>query len=136
MQEEARTAGVRFDPGKEIKKPDEPVHISVNLPNSRVRFLLGFYTFLSWRRFYRPIFARYENQGDITYEKQTVDETVLKRYAQVPSYRPRNFETWLRRQGAIGREGDNLMVQCLEKLRSRESLVSRMLHLIRVRPKT
>ncbi len=135
IQEEARATGIRFDPDKEIKEPSEPVHISVKLPNSRAGFLFGFYRLVSWRQFYRPIFAWDENQGDIVYEKQTIDKTVFERYKGDPSYRPRNFETWLRRQDALGNERDNPIVQCLEKLRSRESLVRRMLYWIGVRPK-
>jgi hypothetical protein len=123
MQEEARAAGIRFDPDKEIKKPNEPVHISVKLPDSRARFLSGGYRLVSWRRFYRPIFAWDENQGDIACEKQTVDETVLQRYAQDLEISKRGYA----RQHSLGNKRDNLIAQCLEKLQPCESLMKKTL---------
>ena len=121
IQEKAKAAGIRFDHDKEIAMPMD-LHLAQSfVRDSYKEWWWGSYRRLSWREFYRPIFAWGERQRGIEYEVQTVDESVLKLILEEPCYRPRNVLTWLSRsydqiKNGLGTSPQAaLLAKCLEK---------------------
>jgi uncharacterized protein (DUF2235 family) len=98
MQRRAEACGLQF---KSVLGCEVDDHKG-ELRDSFGEFMKGFYRVLRFgRRFYRPIGAgpRSVTNGHSVPISEVVDQSVFKRYQDVPAYRPKNLEQWASRMG-------------------------------------
>ncbi|RUV84685.1 DUF2235 domain-containing protein [Mesorhizobium sp. M1A.F.Ca.IN.020.06.1.1] len=96
LMAKAATHGLKFRGNIET----DQANVDSPIADSYAAFLGGLYRFFS-RRYFRPIGAEPSVGSAATTStiNETIDRSVFDRWRTNPSYRPRNLETWARRNG-------------------------------------
>jgi T6SS, Phospholipase effector Tle1-like, catalytic domain len=125
MRDKAMEAGIHFAQPTDEPEKKALEYCEAEVVNSYRKWLWHLYPFISWRKFYRPIYAwdQVHTSGSktIQYEKQTIDPSVLYRIAKGRGYRPKGVRACLQRSMAAaspftGTIDRKLVEQCQREL--------------------